>query len=477
MKQHHIARLHAALASAILLVCPAAWSATPEVSTGTPSVAEAAALDAAVRAWERVPEILARIVPPKFPDRDFDITKFGAVGDGKTDCTEAFKKAIEACHKAGGGRVLVPAGKFSSGAIHLKSNVNLHLVKDATILFSTETKKYLPVVFTRFECMEVMNYSPLIYALGQENIALTGQGTLDGQGADVWHTWRPKWGADVRKLTDMGRTGVPVEKRVFGEGFHLRPNFVQPVRCRNVLIEGVRIINSPMWVLHPLYSTNVTIRGVTVETKGPNTDGCDPDSCTDVLIENCSFSDGDDCIAVKSGRDHDGRRVNMPCQNVVIRNCTFKEGHGGVTMGSETAGGIRNVFTENCQFDSPDLDMAMRFKTNPARGGFVEDIYFRNCTVKTAKFGIHMTLRYGGNGERDGETTPVMRNIDIRDSKFANLTKQPIFVEGYSESIQVTDVTISNCTFETAKKKVANTITNAARIYLIRNQETTPPAK
>lgn len=417
--------------------------------------------------WAKLPAILKRIVPPTFPDRDFEVTKFGAVGDGTTDCTKAFRAAIETCTKAGGGRVLVPAGKFLTGPIHLKNNVNLHVSKGATILFSTKTADYMPVVFTRFECMEVMNYSPLVYAFEQKNVALTGEGTLDGQASDkVWHNWKSSAAADVKKLNQMGKDNVPVKDRVFGEGRQLRPNFVQPVRCQNVLIEGVRIINSPMWVVHPLYCTNVTIRGVTVLTEGPNTDGCDPDSCTDVLIKDCRFSNGDDCIAVKSGRDHDGRRVNIPCENVVIQNCHFEAGHGGVTMGSETAGGIRNVFAENCSFDSPDLDMAMRFKSNPARGGFIENIYLRNCTVKTAKFGIHMTLRYGSNGAIEGDTIPPVRNIEIRDSKFANLTKQPIFIEGWSPEGLITDVTIANCELVCDPKKAANTITNAARIKL-----------
>lgn len=429
------------------------------VSETKPVAAQAEAGD-----WERVPAILARIVAPTFPARDFAVTRFGAVGDGDTDCTKAIAAAIAACHAAGGGRVVVPPGVFLSGAIHLRSGVNLHLSEGATIRFLTNTAAYLPVVFTRYECTEVMNFSPPIYAFEQTNIAITGQGTLDGQGP-WWHRWLGKWNADSRALVDMGNRDVPVAERVFGEGHFLRPNFIQPVRCRNVLIEGVRVINSPMWTLHPLYCTNVIIRGVTVETEGPNTDGCDPDSCTEVLIENCVFSNGDDCIAVKSGRDRDGRRVNIPSENIVIRNCVFRDGHGGVTMGSETAGGIRNVFAENCQFDSPDLDMAMRFKSNPARGGFVEDIYLRNCTVKTAKYGIHMTLRYGAGGARDGEHPPRMRNIDIRDSQFGQLSRQPIFIEGYAPTNEISDVTISGCAFVPGQGGV--TITNANRISIV----------
>ncbi len=418
---------------------------------------------AAPPAWARVPEILKRVVAPTFPDRQFIITEFGAVGDGKTDCTRAFAEAIAACARAGGGRVVVPEGTFLTGAIHLKSGVNLHLARGATIRFATDPQRYLPVVFTRYEGTELMNYSPFIYAFEQRNIAITGQGTIDGQAsAGVWHSWKGKYRPDEERLMEMVRQGVPARQRVFGEGHYFRPKFIQPVRCRNVLIEGVRIVNSPMWVINPVYCTNVIIRGVTVETEGPNTDGCDPDSCTDVLIENCFFSNGDDCIAIKSGRDLDGRRVNIPCQNVIVRNNVFQKGHGGVTCGSETAGGIRNVFAENCQFDSPDLEMAIRLKTNPARGGFIEDVYVRNCTVRVAKLGIHMTMRYASRGAVEGDTVPIIRNIDVRDSTFLKLTRQPIFIEGWSEQMPITDVTIANCVFPETPS--GNTITNAVRV-------------
>ena len=254
-----------------------------------------------------------------------------------------------------------------------------------------------------------------------------------------------------------------------------------------------------MWVISPLYCTNVTVSGVTVEATGPNTDGCDPDSCTDVLIKDCSFSDGDDCIAIKSGRDRDGHRVNIPSRNLVIQNCHFKAGHGGVSAGSETAGGIENVFAEDCTFDSPDLDYAFRFKTNPARGGYINNVFIRNCKVQTARFGIHMTLRYGGASALEGPYTPEMGNIDIRDCTFADghggvtvgseitlkirnvdqvfakLTRQPIFIEGYDEKIQITGVTIANCTFQSAADR--NTITNASSIILFDNHwgVATPP--
>jgi len=283
-------------------------------------------------------EIARRIQPPTFPDRDFDITKYGAAPGGKQDCTQSIRDAIAACSASGGGRVVAPRGVFLTGAIHLRSNVNLHIAEGATLLFSRDPKQYLPLVFTRWEGTECMNYSPLIYAFEATNIAVTGAGVLDGQ-ADQQHWWpwkgnaRSGWkqgepsGEDDRKrLMEMGQKGVPVSERVFGEGHYLRPPFVQPYRSKNVLIEGITIRNSPFWELHPVLSTNVTVRNVKISSLGPNNDGCDPESCTDVLIEGCEFNTGDDCIAIKSGRNNDGRRVGTPCANLIIRDCTMKDG-------------------------------------------------------------------------------------------------------------------------------------------------------
>jgi polygalacturonase len=417
--------------------------------------------DQAEKAWAQVPEILSQIKAPKFPHRKFPVTQYGAVGDGATDCTEAFRKAIDECDRAGGGIVLVPRGTFLTGAIHLKSNVDLCVKRGATIRFSADPKSYLPVVFARYEGTEVMNYSPLIYALEQTNIAITGDGTLDGQGTN-WHSWKSS--SDPRLPVEMANHGVPVEKRIFGEGHHLRPNFIVPVRCQNVLIEGVRIVDSPMWVINPVYCTNVTVQDVTVDTQGPNTDGCDPDSCADVLVRHCNFSDGDDCIAIKSGRDRDGQNINIPSRDIVIENCHFKAGHGGIAIGSETSGGVRDVFAEHCAFDSTNLEMAIRLKTNPARGGYIQDVYIRDCAIKRAQVGIDMTLRYGSSGAMDGEAIPVIRNIDIRDTTFHQLLKQPIFIQGWSESAPISDVSIVDCRFLHAAKK--NYITNATDIVM-----------
>ncbi|MBV9772985.1 MAG: glycoside hydrolase family 28 protein, partial [Gemmatimonadetes bacterium] len=283
--------------------------------------------------WELVPRILARIRPPVFPRRDFPVTRYGAVGNGTTDNTRAFRRAIAACAAAGGGRVVVPAGRFLTGPIHLKSRVNLHLSRGATVAFSRDPKAYLPPVLTRFEGVELMGYSPFIYALDQHDVAITGEGTLDGQADEThWWPWKaakapaPNQVAARTRLIAMMEAGVPAAQRVFAEGSYLRPQFIQPYRCRNVLIEGVTIVNSPMWEIHPVLCTNVTVRGVKIDSHGPNNDGCDPESCRDVLIENCVFDTGDDCIAIKSGRNADGRRIAVPSENIVIRGCRMKDG-------------------------------------------------------------------------------------------------------------------------------------------------------
>lgn len=370
-------------------------------------------------AWTtEYPKILARIKPPKFPKKDFLIIKYGAKADGKSDSTEAFRKAIEACNKAGGGRVVVPQGEFLTGAIHLKSNVNLHVSKGAIVKFSTDEKKYLPNVFTRWEGMELMSYSPFIYAFEQTNVAITGEGTLDGQ-SDNTHWWQwngkkdygwkegmPNQRAARAKLYEMMDKGIPVAERIFGEGSYLRPQFIQPYKCKNVLIEGVKIINSPMWEVHPVLCENVIIRKLQISSHGPNNDGCDPESCKDVLIEDCFFDTGDDCIAIKSGRNADGRRLKMPTENIIVRGCTMRDGHGGITIGSEISGGVRNLFAENCQMDSPDLWNALRVKNNASRGGLLENFYFRNITIGEVSHAV-ITIDFNYEEGAKGDFTPV----------------------------------------------------------------------
>jgi polygalacturonase len=371
--------------------------------------------------WSRAADIVRRITVPRFPGRDFAITRFGAVGDGTKLCTDAIRQAIAACRAAGGGQVVVPDGRFLTGPIKLESGVNLHLADKATLAFSGDAAHYLPVVYTRWEGTELMNYSPFVYAFDAENIAITGRGTLDGQAdSDHWWNWTgrgrsggPGQAAARTRLMAMPGRGVAVADRVFGEGSFLRPNFIQPYRSRNVLIDGVTIVNSPMWEIHPVLCQSVTIRNVAIRSHGPNNDGCDPESCRDVLIENCIFDTGDDCIALKSGRNDDGRRVDVPIENVVIRNCTMKDGHGGVTIGSEISGGARNIFAERCQMDSPQLDRALRIKTNAVRGGVIEGIYMRDVTVGQVAEAVVSIDFYYEEGDK-GTHQPVVRDVEVR---------------------------------------------------------------
>lgn len=406
------------------------------------------------------PKILARIKPPKFPKRDFDITKYGAAADGKALSTEAFRKAIEAANKAGGGRVVVPAGEFLTGAIHLKSNVNLHVSKGGVVKFSTNPKDYLPLVHTRWEGMELMHLSPFIYAYEQTNIAITGEGTLDGQGKSFFWKWHgnPRYGGnpDVlsqrparARLYEMMEKDAPVAERIFGEEHYLRPQFIQPYKCKNVLVEGVKIVDSPMWEVHPVLCENVTVRRLHISSHGPNNDGCNPESCRDVLIEDCFFDTGDDCIAIKSGRNEDGRRLNAPTENVIVRGCTMRDGHGGITIGSEISGGVRNVFAENNTLDSPDLWTALRVKNNASRGGRLENFYFRNITVGVVSRAV-VEIDFNYEEGAKGKFVPVVRNYVVE-----NLTcgkgNRAVDLQGL-DNAPIYDVTLKNCTFETIEK-------------------------
>lgn len=412
--------------------------------------------------WENLDEILERIVPPVFPDTEFNIEDYGAVGNGETDCTVAFNKAIKECSSSGGGRVIVPEGIFLTGPIHLKSNVNLHITENAVVKFSANKSKYLPLVLTRWEGVELMNYSPLIYAYEQENIAVTGKGILDGQGStDNWWSWkgnkesgwekgmpRQKEGRD--KLFEMAENGVPPEQRIFGEGFFLRPNFFQPYKCKNILVEGVTFKDSPMWFIHPVLSKNLSVIGVTVEGLGPNNDGCNPESSKDVLIKDCYFNTGDDCIAIKSGRNNDGRRINVPSENIIIQNCIMKEGHGGVVIGSEISGGVKNVFAENCEMSSPNLERALRIKTNSVRGGVIENIFMRNVKVgEVSEAVIKINFLYE-EGDA-GDFPPVVKNVNV-ENLVSEKSPYALWIKAYDYS-PVKNIRLKDCIFKNVENE------------------------
>jgi len=326
------------------------------------------------KGWDMLPEILARIVPPTFPDRDFNVTDYGAKGDGVTDCKSAFKKAIAACTKAGGGRVVVPKGTWlTNGPIHLDNNVNFHVTKDAKIMFGTNFDDYLPHVRVRWEGTECYNYSPLVYAYKKTNIALTGKGSLNG----------PRWGGKTKprtttneQLREMNHKNVPVKDIKI----HAKPTFFEPFECRNVLIEDVTILDYPFWCVHPTYCTNVTIRRLVIDSHNSNNDGLDPDSCADVLMEDCFLDQSDDCLAIKAGRDNSAWRKGRPCENIVIRN--MPSNFGGIAIGSEIAGGVQNVFFYDCKYESGNV---LYCKSNLDRGGFIKNIYAKNLDIGKAR--------------------------------------------------------------------------------------------
>ncbi len=423
--------------------------------------------------WAEAEAIVRRIRPTRFPDRDFPVTNYGADGEGVGDSSEAFRQAIAACHAAGGGRVLVPAGDWLTGPIHLRSNVNLHLAEGAVVRFKTDPKAYLPLVFTRWEGIELMNYSPFVYAVDQQNIAITGKGTFDGQSSrEHWWTWKGQWKQNQHgwrtgmpdqrparaRLFQMAEDETPVEQRRFGEGHYLRPPLIQTYRCDRVLIEGVSLRRSPFWQLHPVLCTNVVIRGVNIDSHGPNNDGLDPESCRDMLVEDCFFSTGDDCIAVNSGRNHDGRRLNRPAENIVVRNCRMADGHGGLTIGSQISGHAHNIFFERCRLDSPGLNTAIRFKNNALRGGVVENIYFRDITVgQVARSVIEVDFNYE-EGRRGG-FTPVLRNVVI-ERLVAGKAPRVADLKGF-ENAPIYDITLRDCRFrEVAEPSVVQNVRN-----------------
>jgi len=349
-------------------------------------------------AWGSLPNRLARIQAPSFPDRDFNVLDFGARDDSLFDSRAAILSAVEACSEAGGGRVLIPAGHFfSKGPMHLTSNVNIHLEEGATLRFSDKPEDYLPLVKVRWEGTVVWNYSPLIYARDQENLAITGSGTINGNGRAWSVEWRKMQNPDKARLRQMGNDRVPEEQRVFGNGFldldgdgvddgygdgqehFLRPTLVEFYNCRHILLDGPTFRNAPFWTLHFPFSNNITCRNLTIRGGYLNDDGIDPDSSEDVLIEDCDIRTHDDAISIKAGRDQDA--WDRPgSRNIIIRDCRLESQTNAFCIGSEMSGGVREVFIENCELFPKQH--AINFKCNLDRGGQVQEVYIRGMDIK-----------------------------------------------------------------------------------------------
>ncbi len=428
--------------------------------------------------WKMTAEIERAIVKTSFPADTLNIIDFGAVaGDASFLNTQAITAAILQCHNKGGGVVLVPEGEWMTGPITLLSNVNLHIAEKGILLFSTDYQQYMPAVLTRWEGMDCYNIHPLVYAIDASNIALTGKGTIDGQASNEiwwWMNGNPEYGwkqgmnsqklAGRPELLRYEQNQTPVEERCFGIEGALRPQLVNFMNCTSVLIEGLTLKNSPFWVIHPVRTESLIVRGVTIKSAGPNSDGCDPESCNNVLIEKCFFDTGDDCIAIKSGRNNDGRRWNIPSRNIIVRDCRMAAGHGGVVIGSEISGGYSNLFVENCEMDSPELLRVIRIKTSECRGGVIENINVRNVKVGVCSEAVlHITLNYEPGEPCVRDFPPVVRNVTL-ENVTSNKSKYGIFIEGLDKSVNVSDITLRNCAFNGVEQGTA--ITGAERVKL-----------
>lgn len=417
------------------------------------------------QAWKECARIEKQIKETSFPDRSFLITDFGARKNTPYEpCHEAINQAILSCCLSGGGRVVVPAGEFYVGPIILESNVNLHLEKGAKLKFIPKQSLYFPAVLTRWEGIDCYNAHPLIYANGETNIAITGKGVIDGQASNEtwWHmsghprfgwkegmTSQKKGGRD--RLFHLAENFEPVYKRKMTPQDGLRPQLVNLNNCDRILIEDVTLTNSPFWIIHPVFCENLIVRRARMVSRGPNTDGCDPESTKNVLIEGCYFDTGDDCIAIKSGRNADGRKWNIPSENIIVRNCHMKDGHGGVVVGSEISGGFKNLFIENCTMDSPEQDRAIRIKSNTCRGGIVENIYARNIKVGECKDAIlRINLKYESDENCNRAYDPIVKNVYI-ENVTSQKSKYGVFIDGLDDRINIYNVNLDNCRFENVK--------------------------
>jgi len=400
----------------------------------------------------KAPFEMPQLKRPSFPKQTFNIRDYGAgqckwEDDEKHKSTEAIHKAIVACHQSGGGTVLIPRGDWLTGAIHLKSNVHLHVAEGAVVHFSNDLADYLPVVHVRCEGVEAYNYSPLIYAPHVENIAITGRGILHGHGRWWW-----RWARNNDRGNRIEAAKVPLKERRYGKGGGregMRPTFIVPWKAKNILIEGITLKESPMWNVHPVYSENIIVRGITVHSlESPNGDGIVPDSCKNVLIEYNHLETGDDAVVIKSGLNEDGLKIGIASENIVVRNFTARDvrtGSGGIVFGSETSGGIRNIYVHDAYFDG--CDRGIRFKTTRGRGNVIENIYIEKVEMKNIEA---QAINFNSYYER-GATgkSPLFRNVFI-DSIRVNGAHTAIEMVGLPEK-WLENINVKNAVFENVR--------------------------
>lgn len=399
-----------------------------------------------------VDSIVQRIQLPIIPSYQINIVKLGAKPDSISDNKAIFDKAMALCKKNKGGTIIVPKGIYKiNGPIHFVSNVNLRIEKGAKIKFSDNPKDYLPMVLTSWEGTMLYNYSPLIYARDCTNIAITGDGILDGAGSKTWKTFKEKENTGKNLSRDMNHNNVPVQDRKFGEGYFLRPQMIQFLNTKNILVENIRIENSPFWCLHLLKSQSITIRGIRYKSLNYNNDGIDAEYAKDILIENVNFDNADDNVAIKAGRDDEGRaNAAIPSENIIIRNCNFKGLHG-VVIGSEMSAGVKNVFVENCK-TSGYLKRGIYIKTNADRGGYIKNIFVRNIQLDQVEDCLHITANYHGEGKGF--------QSDISNLYFSNITCNKasefgIVIQGFPEK-KIRNISLNNIEIKVAKNALSN---------------------
>ena len=414
-----------------------------------------AATDVAAFEKERVARrdsVLALITGAAMPADSIFVTDFGAKGDGVKDCKRAFDRAMKAAAKRGGARIIVPEGTYLvKGPIHFVSNVCLDIRKGATIKFSPEPELYLPMVETSWEGTFLSNYSPFIYGRGLHDVSIVGQGSIDGNASTTFSTWKSKQKTGQARSRDVNHKGVPVADRNFGEGWWLRPQMIQFYDCKNVTLQGVFITNSPFWCVHLLKSENIVCRGLRYDAKLVNNDGIDPECSRNVLIEDIEFNNGDDNVAIKSGRDNDGWTHGSPSENIVIRNCRFKGLHA-VVIGSEMSAGVRNVFVENCTFGGY-CKRGIYIKTNPDRGGFVTNLYVKNCEFDEVEDLFYATSMYAGEGLDNDKFTRV-GDIFVDGLRCRKATAAGLVLQG-TEAEPISNVMFSNVEIGEAKNAVS----------------------
>lgn len=413
------------------------------------------------------------------------VSQLDVKADGITLNTKKIQQAIDSIGLNGGGTLYFPPGKYLTGALKLCDNLTIELASGAELIFSDDFNHYLPFVEMRFEGVMMKSFCPLLYASDKQNITIKGKGTLNGQGRKWWEEalrirslvannekfelnhYQVMWkdsNQEEMLYADNEENFYPTLKRCF-----FRPPFIQFLRCENIAIKDITIINSPFWTINPEFCQNILIDGVTIiNPESPNTDGINPSSCKDVRITNCAISVGDDCIAIKSGRDAQARRIGFPCENILISNCIMHSGHGGVVIGSEMSADVRNVLISNCVFDG--TDRGIRIKSRYGRGGVVEDIIASNLVMRNiSKEAIVVDLYYGGIKDTIDflqEKIPVVRDININSVVGYNIN-QAILIRGIKQSM-VSDVTFSNLNLKSKYNKVLDFCKNIrfSQVYI-----------